>query len=74
MQIKGLAEKLGVEDAQIERLRQMRVEAAARQIQLISVVTGRGGNMHGVDRVATAKRRAKNKLARKQRKANRRHG
>lgn len=73
MQIKGLVEKLGVDEAAVERLRAMRLAAALRQIQLITLVTQRGGNMHKVDREATAKRRAKNKVARKQRRVNR-HG
>jgi hypothetical protein len=37
----------------------------------VAVIRARGGNIHGVNAKATAKRRAANKVARAQRKANR---
>ena len=72
MEIKGLLEVLGLSQSDVDRLRQLRIEAAAERLRFLSVVISKGGNIHGVNRSATEKRRARNKVARAQRKVNRR--
>ena len=71
MEIRGLKEKLGVSDEQLDNLRKLRIQAEAQQAFMMMAIWKNGGNIHGVDEVATAKRRKANKAARKQRKANR---
>lgn len=72
MEIKGLQEKLGVTDEQFDRLRELRVAAELRTAQLYTNVWRRGGTLHNSgDPVEKAKRRKANKVASKQRKANR---
>ena len=67
MDIKGLKEKLGITKEQEETFARLKIQYAMMAINIIK----RGGNLHGVDAEATRKRRAKNRLARKQRKLNR---
>ena len=70
MEFKGLKEKLGVTDEQLDNLRALRVESEMREALMMMTIWKRGGNIHAVDESATRKRRAKNKIARKQRKLN----
>lgn len=71
MEFKGLKEKLGVTDAQLDNLRDLRVATQMREAMLMMKLWKRGGNVHGVNESETAKRRQKNKAASKARKANR---
>lgn len=71
MEIRGLKEKLGVTDDQLDNLRALRIQSEMQQAFMMMNIWKRGGNIHGVDEKATRKRRAKNKAARKARKANR---
>lgn len=71
MEIKGL-NKLGVTDEEMEHLKDLRVRTEQHIATMMINVMRRGGNLHGSDPVATAKRRKANKVARKQRKLN--HG
>lgn len=71
MEIKGLKEKLGVSDEQLDNLRKLKVQAEMQQALMMMVVWKTGGNIHGVNESETAKRRKANKAARKARKANR---
>lgn len=71
MEIRGLADKLGVTDDQLNHLRKLKVESEARIAQLYMSIWRRGGNLHGTNEKATAKRRKANKVARAQRKKNR---
>lgn len=71
VEIKGLKEKLKVTDDQLDNLRALRVQAESQQAFMMLSIWKRGGNLHGVDHAATAKRRKANKVARKQRKVNR---
>lgn len=71
MEIKGLYEKLGIDQSQVDALREMKVYAAAQRLMFMTQIIGRGGNIHKVNGRATAKRRAKNKVARRQRRVNR---
>lgn len=74
MEIKGLKEKLGVTESQLDNLRRLRVQSEMRQALMMFVVWKRRGNIHGVPTDAViAKRRKANRVARKQRKINR-HG
>lgn len=66
--IKGLAESLGEQGKiDVDRFLSMQVRTA----HLLMHVISNGGNIHGVDVDATRKRRAANKVARKQRRVNR---
>lgn len=67
MDIKGLKEKLGLTKEQEQKFDRMKVQFAVLVMKLLSS----GGNLHGVNAEATRKRRAKNKVARKQRRVNR---
>jgi hypothetical protein len=67
LHIKGLLEKLDLDQATVDRLRRMRVRAAVQYALFANLIVARGGNIHRVNRKATAKRRARNKAARKQR-------
>jgi hypothetical protein len=71
MEIKGLRERLNLTDEQTKKFLEMKAQFGMRMLVMMSKVVGSGGNIHRVNKAATAKRRAKNKLARKQRKANR---
>jgi hypothetical protein len=71
LEIKGLKEKLGVTDDQLDDLRKLKVQAEAQQAFLMLTIWRKGGNIHRVDEKATAKRRKSNKVARKQRRVNR---
>jgi hypothetical protein len=71
MEIKGLREKLGVSDEEFDKLRELRIATELRTAQLYMSIWRKGGNLHGVDEEATARRRKANKQARKQRRANR---
>lgn len=71
LEIKGLKEKLGVTDDQLDNLRALRIESEMREALMMMAIWKRGGNIHGVNEKETAKRRANNKAARKQRRVNR---
>ena len=71
MKIKGLLEKLGLTEEEEAKYKKMRIDAAMQSLMLHMNVVSRGGNMHGVDEVGTARRRRQNKAARKARKVNR---
>jgi len=66
-EIKGLKEKLGVTDAQLDNLRELRLKTEMQQATMMINVWKNGGNIHGVNEEETAKRRKKNKIARKAR-------
>jgi hypothetical protein len=70
IEIKGLKDKLGVTDEQLDNLRDLRVRTEMHQATMMINVWSRGGNIHGVNKSETTKRRKANKLARKQRKQN----
>lgn len=70
MEIKGLKEKLGVTEDQLDNLRALKIQAESQQAFMMLSIWKKGGNLHGVDHEATAKRRKANKVARKQRKQN----
>lgn len=72
-EIKGLKEKLGVTDEQLDHLRELRIKTEMQQASMMMNIWRVGGNIHGVDEKGTSKRRAANKRARKARRANR-HG
>lgn len=67
MEIKGLAEKLGLSEDQKEKLNRMRVQTYVMTLNVLR----NGGNLHGVNDKETRKRRAANKNARKARRKNR---
>lgn len=71
MNIKGLQEKLGVSDEQLDNLRRLRIQAEMQKAFMMTNVWRAGGNIHGVDETGTQKRRAKNKAAKKARRKNR---
>jgi hypothetical protein len=71
LEIKGLKEKLGVSDEQINNLRELRIQAEAQKAFMMLTIWNKGGNIHGVDKKATSKRRKANKRARKARHGNR---
>ena len=71
MEIKGLKDSLGITEEQVDHLRKLKVQVEQQAAQLYMHVWKNGGNIHGVDHEATAKRRKANKVARKQRKINR---
>lgn len=71
MEIKGLKETLGVTDDQFQHLADLRIAAQMHVATMMMNVMKRGGNIHGVNHAATAKRRKANKVARNQRKKNR---
>lgn len=71
MEIKGLKETLGVTDEEFQHLADLKLRTETHIATMFMRVMRSGGNIHGVNHAATAKRRAKNKVARKQRKANR---
>lgn len=72
MEIKGLRESLGVTDDQFQHLKDLKARTELHIATMMMNVMRTGGNIHGADYVATAKRRKANKVARKQRKVN--HG
>ena len=67
LEIKGLKEKLGVTDEQLDNLRELRIATQTREAFLMMNVWRRGGNIHRVNESATATRRKKNKAAKKAR-------
>ena len=71
LEIKGLKEKLGVTDEQLDNLRELKVATQTREAFMMFNTWKHGGNIHGVNETATQKRRAKNKAARKARRGNR---
>jgi hypothetical protein len=71
LEIKGLREKLGVTDEQFNHLADLKLRAEKHIATMMLAVMNRGGNIHGVNAKATAKRRKANKVASKQRKRNR---
>lgn len=71
MEIKGLKEKLGVTDDQLNELRKLKIQAEAQQAFMMMTIWRKGGNIHGDNKKETSKRRKANKVARKQRKLNR---
>jgi hypothetical protein len=71
MEIKGLKEKLGVTDEQIDHLRDLRIATEMRQAMLMMNIWKRGGNIHSSNPETVASNRKKNKAARKARRANR---
>ena len=66
MKIRGLLESLNLDQATVDSLRKMRIATAAQYLMFAGLIVARGGSIHGVNRKATAKRRARNKAARKQ--------
>lgn len=68
---KELYEQLGITEEEIDALRRKRAENGVRLLNTYSLIVSRGGNIHGINEKATAKRRAANKRARQQRKRNR---
>lgn len=68
---KNLYQKMGVSDEERERLETMRFKAMVQRLMFVSKITLGGGTIHNVNHKATAKRRAANKVARKQRRVNR---
>ncbi len=71
VKITNLLEKTGTSEEDRNRLRQMVFDAAMETIRQRQTILAKGGNIHGVNHRATAKRRAANKRARQARKANR---
>lgn len=71
LSIKGLREKLGVSDEQLDSLRKLRVQAEMQEATMMMVIWRSGGNIHGANKTKTTKRRKANKVARKQRRENR---
>jgi hypothetical protein len=71
MEIKGLKESLGVTDEEFQHLADLKLNTQMHIATMMMNVMRRGGNLHGVNHSAVAKRRKANKVARKQRKANR---
>jgi hypothetical protein len=67
LEIKGLKEKLGVTDEQLNHLRELRIQAEAQKAAMMLAIWSRGGNIHNVNETETNKRRKKNKVARKAR-------
>lgn len=67
MEIKGLKEKLGVTDGQLDNLRKLRVQAETQRAFMMMTIWRKGGNIHSVNEKETAKRRKANKAARKAR-------
>lgn len=65
--IKNLVEAVGADEEDIERLKQMRIEAGLRELRMRTLIISRGGNIHGTNPKAVAKRRKANKAARKAR-------
>lgn len=53
-----------------DRLRAMQFQEGMQRMRWMALIVHRGGNIHGVNHRATARRRAANKVARKQRKIN----
>lgn len=71
LEIKGLQEKLGVTEDQLDKLRSLRIATEMQKALLYTNIWRHGGNVHGTgDPVEKGKRRKANKLARKQRKNN----
>ena len=68
---KELYEQLGITEEEMDELRKKRVENGMRLLKVYMLIRSRGGNIHGVNHQATAKRRAANKVARQQRRRNR---
>lgn len=71
MEIKGLQDKLGITDEQIEKLKELKVRTQMQDALLMMNIWKRGGNIHNVNVPETIKRRKANKVARKQRRVNR---
>lgn len=71
MNIKGLYEKLGIDESQVEALRQLKLDTAGQRLMFMTKIVGNGGNIHRIDHKATEKRRTANKVARRQRRVNR---
>lgn len=69
--ISNLFEAVGADEEQVNKFRAMLVENGMRLLKVQMLIVQRGGNIHKVDHKATAKRRARNKAARKQRRINR---
>lgn len=70
MEIKGLYDALGISQSEVDALRTLQVDSAVQRVMFYSRIVSAGGNIHRVNREATAKRRAKNKVARKSRHVN----
>lgn len=71
MEIKGLKEKLGVTDEQLDHLRDLRVSTEMRAATLMTNIWRRGGTIHKSNPETVARNRKKNKAARKARRVNR---
>jgi hypothetical protein len=71
MEIKGLKESLSVTDDQFKNLADLRVRTQMHIASMMMNVMRLGGNIHGVNHEATARRRKANKKARAQRRINR---
>lgn len=68
MKISGLLESLGLTEEDTERLRQMRIEAAGRELAYLNAMKALGKPpYHGVNKRETAKRRVRNKMRRETR-------
>lgn len=68
---KNLLDKLDVSPDQVQKLYEMKFREMQRRAFFITVIIGNGGNIHRTNAKETAKRRAANKVAAKQRKVNR---
>lgn len=72
MKIKGLLESLGLSQEQEDALRLLRMQAATQRVMFYMAIISNGGKIHRYPgRKEMLKRRAKNKAARKARRANR---
>lgn len=67
LEIKGLHEATGSDPEFVRRLRNTILLNRLRLQQTQKLIKERGGNIHGVDRRATAKRRAARKASKKAR-------
>jgi len=62
-------ESLSLSNSKVNELRQEALPKVIQFLMFANVIVRNGGNVHGANRKATAKRRAANRAARKQRKA-----
>lgn len=69
--IKNLFKHLNIDEAEIERIRKIRIENALRLLKVYATIQERGGTIHRSDPRTVAKNRRANRAARKQRKVNR---
>lgn len=67
LSIKGLQEKLGVTDEQLDNLRELKALTQMREAFMMMTIWKKGGNIHGSNPDRVSKNRKKNKAARKAR-------